>query len=280
MSADSPTVSIVIGVFNGGAGLRTTVESIRAQTFEDFEVVLVDDASTDDTGEYMDELAAENPRFRVFHFSENRGLTAALIRGCREARGEFIARIDSDDWMVPDRLARQVEFLRAHEDVGILGSALTVHYDVDERVFERTDTPPAQTDEQIRRRLRFRNVFGHVSVMFRRTDYERAGGYNPSFYYSQDFELWPKLLRVTRGHNLTEPLTHCRFADRSISIMHNNGQLLSVARVQWRNIRWGLAPWWSVFWILRLLVFAALPYKLRSRLRFLLHGIRTRQKKT
>jgi len=267
-----------MSVYNGGQGLDKTVRSIRAQTFQDFEVVAIDDASTDGSGQYLDQLAAEDGRFRVIHFAKNSGLTAALIRGCQEARGQFIARIDSDDVMAPDRLERQVEFLRGHEDVGIVGSSLAVRYDVDGRTFERTFTVAAQTDPEIRRYMRFRNPFGHVTVMFRKKVYDDAGGYDPDYRYSQDFELWPRMLRLTKGHNLPEPLTETTYVDGSISIVRNNSQLLTVARVQWRNILWGLAPWYSVFWILRLLAFASLPVKLRSRLRFIMHGIKMRKK--
>ena len=123
-----PEVSIVMSVYNGACYLRAAVESVLDQQGVSFEFVVVDDGSTDESGAILDEYATRDPRLRVIH-QQNTGLTQALIRGCSEARGEFIARQDADDVSLPGRLAGGL-------DAGPNSDRLT-------QVLERLDLPLA-----------------------------------------------------------------------------------------------------------------------------------------
>jgi glycosyltransferase involved in cell wall biosynthesis len=116
----TPQVTVVLPVYNAEAHLAAAVESVLSQTFADFEVLAINDGSTDGSGAILTRYAAANPRLRVID-QPNRGLIEVLNRGVREARGRWVARMDADDVCLPRRLERQVAHLAAHPDVALLG---------------------------------------------------------------------------------------------------------------------------------------------------------------
>ena len=126
-----PLVTVLVAVHNGGAALRASVDSILGQTFADFELVVVDDGSTDDTAGFLASVA--DSRLRVLS-GPHQGLGAALRRGLDRARGEYIARQDADDIAHPDRLTAQVAFLDAHPDVVLVGAHAFMHDGVGKRL--------------------------------------------------------------------------------------------------------------------------------------------------
>ncbi len=115
-------ISVVMSVYNGQSYLREAVESILNQTFTDFELILIDDGSTDATGEILDEYATRDARIILSRNQNNIGLTRSLNQGISMSRGKYIARMDADDVSRADRLSRQFEFLEKRPEVGVLGS--------------------------------------------------------------------------------------------------------------------------------------------------------------
>src|SRR5262245_247849 len=119
MSSSSPKVSVVLSVYNNADTVVVAVESIQRQTLMDWEFIVVNDGSNDESPRILDELAAADSRIQVIH-QENTGLTRALIRGCSEARGEYIARLDADDVSLPERLAEQAALLDSDSRIGFV----------------------------------------------------------------------------------------------------------------------------------------------------------------
>src|ERR1700727_4040675 len=115
----APTVSVVLSVRNGGEDLPTALDTILTQSFSDFELIAINNGSTDGTRDFLDQVA--DPRVRVYH-QEDKGLAAALNRGISLARGRYIARQDHDDWALPTRFAKQVAFLDANPDCSLIGT--------------------------------------------------------------------------------------------------------------------------------------------------------------
>ncbi|MFN3629577.1 MAG: glycosyltransferase family 2 protein [Casimicrobiaceae bacterium] len=204
MSTDQPApeVSVVMSVYNGAAALPRTLESVLTQTGVDFEFIVIDDGSTDGSGAILDDWAARDPRLRVIH-QHNTGLTRALIRGCAEARGAFIARQDCGDVSLPGRLAAQAERLREISDLAFVSCA--VRY-VFWRAAECIELYVADCDSTSLHPSSIIDLtqphgvrFGpnhHGSVMFRRATYLHVGGYRADFYYGQDWDLWYRLGEV------------------------------------------------------------------------------------
>src|ERR1700722_2036753 len=121
----APRLSVLMPVFNGGRFLAAAVESILKQSLRDFELIAIDDGSTDQSASLLSQLAGSDDRIRVIR-QANAGIVTALNRALELARGEYIARMDADDAALPSRLARQAAFLDGHPDVAVVGSAITL----------------------------------------------------------------------------------------------------------------------------------------------------------
>ncbi|MFH5805566.1 glycosyltransferase family 2 protein [Alienimonas sp. DA493] len=213
--AAPPRVSVVMGVYNAAETLPAAVEGVLAQTFADWEFVIVDDGSTDGTANRLAEYAAAEPRVRVIR-QENAGLTAALIRGCREARGEFIARQDADDVSAPERLERQVALLRDTPGAGFV--SCTTRYVAPGGETLDLLSRPADPAEATRALLHeHQGPPAHGSVLFRRDLYDAVGGYRKEFYYAQDSDLWLRMAERALVAYVPEPLYDFRLSPHGIS---------------------------------------------------------------
>jgi glycosyltransferase involved in cell wall biosynthesis len=185
-----PLVSVVMGVHNGGRYLEGSLDSALAQDDVGLELVIVDDGSTDETASVLAGYAQRDPRVRVIS-QANAGLTRALVRGCAAARGEFIARQDADDLSLPGRFHAQAAALAANPELALVSCWAECIGPEDELLYT---IAPELTDAEATREL-LAGTHGpiHGTVMFRRTYYERVGGYRPAFYYAQDSDLWRRL---------------------------------------------------------------------------------------
>lgn len=215
-----PLVSVLMSVYNDAAFLPAAIESILGQTLADFEFIILDDGSTDGSTEILRNL--NDPRIKVTFSKRNWGLTASLNRGLRACRGRFMARIDADDIAEPDRLRQQVDFLTKRTDVGILGSARLL---IDENSQVVGLSSPPATDLAIRWKSLLGNPFGHPTVMLRLEILKRYRLQYDRNFRTEDYELWTRLLRVTCGANLPEPLVRYRL--RSGADRNNKAQQLA-----------------------------------------------------
>ena len=197
----TPAISVVMGVFNEAAVLAPTLDSILAQTERDFELIVVNDGSTDPrVGEILAEYARRDARLRVLT-QANAGLTRALIAGCAAAQGVYIARMDAGDVMTPDRLARQKAVLAAHPEVVLVTCWTEFCGPAWEPLFVERGTQSsatagdwiAQATTTAAEGYLVNGPSSHPSVMFRTAAYRAAGGYRWQFYYGQDGDLWVRL---------------------------------------------------------------------------------------
>lgn len=201
-----PLVSILMSVHNDLRYLRESIDSILNQTFGDFEFILIDDGSTDGSGSFLKNLS--DPRVKLIVNASNIGLTASLNLGLKIARGKFLARMDADDISEPLRLERQVEFLEAHPQIGIVGCSRHL---IDEEGKTTAIAPALEDDLAIRWKCLMGNPFAHPTVMIRRQVLlDHSLQYDPSFRTAQDYELWTRLLPCTQAANLPETLLRYR----------------------------------------------------------------------
>ena len=208
-------LSVVMAVYNGAPALAATLDSILAQTERDFELVAIDDGSTDATPSILADYASRDARVRVIA-QANAGLTRALIRGCAEARAEVIARHDCGDRSHPERFARQLALLATATVV----SCATRFVDVDGDLLyiSRGD------GDEIRRSLlgddaaHIHALPHHGSAMFRRDAYSRAGGYRAEFRVAQDLDLWIRMAQNGETFAIADEVLYDATVDaRSIS---------------------------------------------------------------
>jgi len=189
--AEVPKVSVVMPVRNAAGTLPVALESVRRQTFADWELVAVDDGSTDQTAGILASAARADRRIRVFS-QQAFGIAEALQRGCAAARGEFVARLDADDWSPPERLRRQLEFFERHPQLGVVSSL--VRHGGDQTVQAGYAAHVAWinsllTPGDIALRRFVESPVAHPSVMFRRALLQQYGGYQ-SGDFPEDYELW------------------------------------------------------------------------------------------
>lgn len=258
---DGPLVSVVMTVYNGEPWTAEAVESVLGQTFTDFELVVIDDGSTDATADVL--RGYRDERLRVICQSRA-GQTAALNRALRLARAPLLARMDADDVALPRRLERQMEFLAAHPEVGLLGTA--GHEIAPTGKIVRTLTPPTD-DHAIRRTLIRRNPFIHTSVMFRRALLDTVGEYDESFSVAQDYDLWLRMSRRTRLATLAEPLVSRRLTPGQLSSARDSTRLRDELMAKLRALRSGTYPPWCAIFLARPLCALALPLRLRRAIR-------------
>jgi len=220
-------ISAVMGVFNGAAGLPGTLDSILAQTERDFELIVVDDGSSDETPEILRRYAAEDDRIRVIT-QQNGGLTRALIAGCAAARGAFIARHDAGDRSLPERLAKQHTLLTGNRDLAFVSSWTELVGPEDESLMTAKGTGRAREPVAILdARERWGVIDGpahHGSVMFSRDAYERAGGYRAEFYVGQDWDLWYRLAALGKFQMIEEVLYIARLTPNDLSVTAKDQQ--------------------------------------------------------
>lgn len=196
-----PLVSVVMPVYNREIFVAEAIESILAQTFSDFELIIVDDGSRDRTAAIIREFEKRDERIRFLAFKQNKGMAAAKNFGIEAATGQYIAGMDSDDVSLPQRLEKQVEFLRANPDIGVVGTRARLTDAclkpfVDYRVPERH----VHIAYNI---LLGRSVVG-ASLVFRREVLNAVGGYELSRKRGEDIELIARLICRTRFANLPE----------------------------------------------------------------------------
>jgi glycosyltransferase involved in cell wall biosynthesis len=204
-----PRVSIVVPSFNEAPPvIAASLASLRAQTMDDFECFVIDESTDESRARACREFCETDPRFIYIHPSERLGLAGSLNLGLSRARGALIARFDADDLCEPERLALQAAFLDAHPTVDVVGGALEVigengaHQGVRHYPLEHLD---------IARSMQLTNAIAHPTVMYRRTAVERHGGYDTSFRYSEDLDLWLRWLNAgVRFANLPQVLVRYR----------------------------------------------------------------------
>src|SRR3984885_3466498 len=168
--SSNPTVSVVLSVRNGGSDLAPAPATILKQSFADFELIAINNGSTDGTREFLDQIA--DPRVRAYH-QEDMGLAAALNRGISLAQGRYIARQDHDDLALPSRIAKQVAFLDAHPEHGLVGTRADIW--VGDTPSGRFHDHPTE-DDILRFDLLLNNPFVHSSVMIRKSALDHVGG--------------------------------------------------------------------------------------------------------
>lgn len=212
-----PRISVVMPTLNAARYLREAVDSILAQTFTDFEFLIVDDNSTDET---LDILNSYNDsRIRLIQ-GPQKGIAAAINCGIREARGTYIARMDADDISFPNRFLMQIEFMDSHPDIGICGSqSISFSNDGNKTVWSPVENPHIFD-------ILMDAAFCHPTVFFRKSCLEKYNlFYNENFSCAEDQELWFRAIKFTKFYNIQEVLLMYRNHKYNKSkITANNGE--------------------------------------------------------
>lgn len=214
MTGGRPPISVVMPVRNGGPDLGEALASVLGQSFGDFELIAVDDHSTDETPTLLRRAAEEDSRVRVIA-PAGQGFVVAVSAGIAAAEGDWIARMDADDRSHPDRLARQMAYLQAHAEVDVLGTSVRV-IDAEGRPAHVIRYPLDHA--LIALSLRAETAMHHGTVVVRRAALAAAGGYRSEWFPAEDYDLWCRLVMSgARLANLDEPLYDYRLSESGVS---------------------------------------------------------------
>lgn len=202
-----PLVSVVMPVYNARRYLEAALDSILSQTFIDFEVIAVDDGSTDGSSDILAQAAVRDARI-VIRSQQNSGVTDALNAGLRAARGRFIARMDADDVALPDRFERQVAFLVANPNCAAVGGQVIL-LDQDDRVLCRMRVPQGHCAID-RSHMTNVSAIWHPTALIRASAIFEVGGYRDAYPSAEDVDLFLRLAEVGSLANLDEVVLYYR----------------------------------------------------------------------
>jgi glycosyltransferase involved in cell wall biosynthesis len=232
----TPYVSILLPVYNGARYLGAALDSLRAQTFTDFEIVAIDDGSTDETPAILAAYAQREPRLRVLRQATNQGIAAALNAGIAAARGAYLARMDADDVSAPQRLEKQVAFMDAHPEIGACGTGMQ---NAKAEGSSASLWIPPSAAAVVRWRLLFGNCMSHPTVVMRRAALAALGDgppYRASAPHAEDYDLWVRLSAHTDIANLPEVLYYRHLHEGSVSRRYAAQQRRSAVEVTQRAL--------------------------------------------
>lgn len=236
----TPLVSIINPTFNDAQYIETSIRSVLSQDFTDFEYIIINDGSTDDTEKIVKRLQKEDSRIHLVS-QKNQGLVASLNRGLKMAKGKYIARIDGDDEWLPHKLATQVAALEADQDLVIIGGGALL--------FNKDSVPTGfflnvARDEDIRTGLCLFNQFCHSSVVYRKEAALRAGLY-PNTCPAEDYDLFSKFADYGKLANLPYPVFRYRITDGSISAQRRdeqNARAKDISLANWQHLQPAVVP--------------------------------------
>lgn len=207
-----PKVSVVMPAYNAEKYIGEAIDSILNQTYKDFELIIINDGSTDDTREII--LKYEDPRIIFLENEKNSGIVITLNKGLDQASGEYIARMDADDIAVYDRFEKQVAYLESNHTVGALGTGIRIfgeNVEQQERVF-------TTNSEQLKAELLFNSCMAHPTVMMRRSNLiDNDLRYSEKFSGREDFALWWEIVKVSKVANLPDILLNYRIHKKQIT---------------------------------------------------------------
>ena len=223
--AETELVSVILPVYNGEKYVCRAVQSILDQTYKNFEILIINDGSTDNSSALLSQH--KDPRVRLLDNETNIGLIGTLNRGLSLASGEYIARMDQDDLSRSDRFERQIDFMRSHPDIGICGSWVTAVRSSGEALW-----PYPLSSEEIKCALVFRSAFAHPSVMLRRQlVVQHQLQYADGYPHAEDYELWVRCARLTEFANIPEPLIEYQLHGENTSDVYGAQQKKTIEKI-------------------------------------------------
>ncbi|MCX8022724.1 MAG: glycosyltransferase family 2 protein [Syntrophorhabdaceae bacterium] len=260
-----PIVSIIVGAYNCQDSIKSSLESIKDQTYNDWECIICDDGSKDGTWNALEEIADNDGRFILLKNKNNLGLAATLNRCIEHAKGEYLARHDADDVSLPERIEKQVAFLDKHPDVSVLGTYAELYSEKDGvwGVLKRPLQP------SIKDWIIGSSVI-HASVLMRKDDVLSMGGYDPTAIRVEDYDLWLRM--VAKGYKIiTMPDVLYRiYADKQSYKRKQFRYRLNEAKVKFNALKRLNAPLYFYFFVLKPILVGLIP----SNLLFKYHSLK------
>lgn len=240
-------VSILMPVYNGEEFLKQAMNSVLVQSFPDWELLVVNDGSTDRSGEIIKWYAGQDSRIKLITNEHNLGLVASLNEAVAAAKGDLLARLDCDDWWSePQKLFKQVEFLNLHQDFGLVGTWAAL---VEPSGKCLSYFKPPVDDAGIRKQILWHNCFIHSSILARKDIMLKAGGYKAGDRHAEDYALWLRMGRLAKFANLPVSMVKYRINPAGVTKTKNQEQISTAIKLisqfnnQYPNFWLGWLKW-------------------------------------
>ncbi|MCD4813554.1 glycosyltransferase [bacterium] len=259
---EHPKVSVIMPVYNAEKFLPKAIESIVRQTFANFEYIIIDDGSTDQSWAIIQQYAVKDKRIVAKQNQKNLHISRTLNRCLQLAQGEYIARMDADDVSDTQRLAKQVVYMDANPDIGISGGTMIL---IDEHG-DKTGHKRRYhlTDDKIRKFIFRYSPFCHPAIMVRKRVLDVCGDYNSEYDWAEDYELYFRLGQQTKFGNIQDVLLYYRVLEKSITTSRTKvmeTKTLAIRQKAVREYGYTMTLFDKVYWILQYLSIRMIPYQ-------------------
>lgn len=220
---NKPLVSVLIPCYNVDKYVEEAINSILNQTYSNLEIIIINDCSTDNTGEILQQLAKKDIRIKVFDNTENLRLIKTLNKGIKLCTGEYIARMDADDISLPTRIEKEVDFLQTHADHDIVSTQFYTFRSENPAKRDLNHSPIYDAD--LRAYMLFKSGICHPAVLIRKRVFDELGlKFEQEYLHVEDYALWSKAIYKTKIANIPEPLLLYRVHEHQVSSLHEEIQ--------------------------------------------------------
>jgi glycosyltransferase involved in cell wall biosynthesis len=249
-------------VYNAATFVEESVGSVLAQGYSNWEFVIVDDSSTDGTYEILQKFSSADARIRLFRMAKNLGKPLAANFGFSQCNGKYIALLDADDVLMPQRLDRQVEFMESNPEIGMCGSNVDLMDQTGEPVC--TFIVPSSHDSIMKTMVRH-DPFFYPSVMLRKSLLQLCGGFNIHLRFVQDYDLWIRVASVSAVANMQEVFAKVRLSEGSTTRRNIKGFYYSILKVKLTAVMSGFLPKRAMIYCWKEIVYLLSPIPLIDR---------------
>ncbi|EKE21124.1 MAG: glycosyl transferase family protein [uncultured bacterium] len=228
---NNPKISVVMPNYNCARFLRESIEGVLTQTFIDFEFIIVDDGSTDNSWEIISKQAKKDKRILAIRNENNQRICKTLNKGIGIANGEYIARMDSDDVANPNWLETVLDFMERaeNEKVGVCGANFFLIDEAGKKIGEKKFP---ESDLSCRESFWFRNPFGHNTVLIRKKCFSDFGYYDENFIYAEDLELWMRFGQKYKFYNIQEDLVNYRISGGNSVLKNQRAMIINTLKAR------------------------------------------------
>lgn len=214
-----PLISVLMPVYNSGAFLKESIDSVLSQTFSDFEFIIINDGSSDNSEEII--LTYKDSRIKYYKNEQNLGLISTLNKGIDLCNAKYIARMDADDICMPERLQKQYDFMESHAEVGVCGCDY-IHFGKGKQIYHKSH----HSHDIILGWMLFNSSMVHPALIMRKDLLSNEKPYlNPKYKHVEDYELWSRLIFKSKFHNMPEPLLKYRIHASQVSKKYRGEQI-------------------------------------------------------
>jgi glycosyltransferase involved in cell wall biosynthesis len=234
MSQALPQISVLLPVYNAEKTIAMAIESILNQSFKDFELILIDDGSRDQTLKVIEPYLAKDSRIVLLKNPQNMRLAKSLNRGIEIARGKYLARMDADDYSYPDRFEKQFSYMEAHPDVGISGGTMEV---VDANDNLTSIRRYFLEDEIIRQNIFYFSPFCHPAIIMRKSVIDQVGGFVHEYNPAEDYELYFRIGKISKFGNLDDVLLRYKILDSSMTGKQTWAMEKKSIQIRWKYFK-------------------------------------------